>query len=104
MPVAAAHTRVALLSLSGRLLVFPLDEVKRQPGGGRGLTLMDVDAKDPMLSIASCGLSLVVHGLGRGDKPKTETLGPTALATHEGRRARKGLRIEAFKKVLRIGT
>ena len=101
-PVAATHTRVALLSVTGRLLVFPLDEVKRQPGGGRGLTLMDVDAKDPMLSIASCAQTLTVQGLGRGDKPKTETLGATALATHEGKRARKGQRIDAFKKVLRI--
>jgi topoisomerase-4 subunit A len=100
--VAGTHTRVAVLSLSGRLLVFALDEVKRQPGGGRGLTLMDVDAKDPMLSIASCAQTLKVQGLGRGDKPKTETIGATALAAHEGRRARKGQRIEAFKKVLRI--
>jgi topoisomerase IV subunit A len=103
VPVADAHTRVAVLSLSGRLLVFPRDEVKRQPGGGRGLTLMDVDAKDPMLSVATCLQTLVVQGLGRGDKPKAESLGPTALADHEGRRARKGHRIEGFKKVLRLG-
>jgi topoisomerase IV subunit A len=101
--VAEAHTRVAVLSLSGRLLVFPRDEVKRQPGGGRGLTLMDVDAKDPMLSVATCAQALVVQGLGRGDKPKAESLGATALAEHEGRRARKGHRIEGFKKVLRLG-
>ncbi len=101
--VAEAHTRVAVLSLSGRLLVFPRDEVKRQPGGGRGLTLMDVDAKDPMLSVASCAQTLVVQGLGRGDKPKAESLGAAALAAHEGRRARKGHRIEGFKKVLRLG-
>jgi topoisomerase-4 subunit A len=103
VPVADVHTRVALLSLSGRLLVFPLEEVKRQAAGGRGLTLMDVDAKDPMLSAASCAQTLTVQGLGRGDKPKVETLGATALAQHEGRRARKGHRIEGFKKLLRIG-
>jgi topoisomerase IV subunit A len=101
--VAESHTRVATLSLSGRLLVFARDEVKRQAGGGRGLTLMDVDAKDPMLSIASCGDSLLVQGLGRGDKPKAETLGATALREHEGKRARKGHRIEGFKKVLKLG-
>jgi topoisomerase IV subunit A len=104
VPVAEMHTRVAVLSLSGRLLVFARDEVKRQPGGGRGLTLMDVDAKDPMLSVATCAQTLVVQGLGRGDKPKAETLGATALAEHEGRRARKGHRIEGFKKVLRLGS
>ena len=41
-----AHTQVACLALDGRLLVFALDELKLQPNGGRGLTLMDVDAKD----------------------------------------------------------
>jgi topoisomerase IV subunit A len=101
--VAESHTRVAALSLSGRLLVFARDEVKRQAGGGRGLTLMDVDAKDPMLSVATCAQNLVVQGLGRGDKPKSETLGPTALSDHEGKRARKGHRVEGFKKVLRLG-
>jgi topoisomerase-4 subunit A len=103
VPVAQVHTRVAVLSLSGRLLVFALEDVKRQAAGGRGLTLMDVDAKDPMLSAATCAQTLVVQGLGRGDKPKTETLGATALQQHEGRRARKGHRIEGFKKLLRIG-
>ena len=53
--VAAGHAQVACLSLSGRLLVFPLDELKLQPNGGQGLTLMDVDAKDPLVSVASFG-------------------------------------------------
>ncbi|HEY1394060.1 MAG TPA: DNA topoisomerase IV subunit A, partial [Methylibium sp.] len=51
--VLPAHSQVACLSLGGRLLVFPLDELKLQPNGGRGLTLMDVDAKDPLVSVAS---------------------------------------------------
>ncbi|MCI1193902.1 DNA topoisomerase IV subunit A, partial [Calidifontimicrobium sp. SYSU G02091] len=43
--VAPTHDKVACLAADGRLLVFGLDELKLQPNGGRGLTLMDVDAK-----------------------------------------------------------
>jgi topoisomerase-4 subunit A len=100
--VGPGHTRVACLSLSGRLLVFPLAELKRQANGGRGLTLMDVDAKDPLLSVAACGDSLTVHGSGRGGKPKEEVLRSERLAAHEGRRARKGRKVEGLVKALRI--
>jgi topoisomerase IV subunit A len=82
--------RVACLSLSGRLLVFGLDELKLQPKGGRGLTLMEVDAKDPLVSVAAFGQQLLVQGTGRGGKAKEETLRGAALAAYEGKRARKG--------------
>ncbi|MBP6615686.1 MAG: DNA topoisomerase IV subunit A, partial [Aquabacterium sp.] len=53
--VQPAHTQVACLSEDGRMLVFGLDELKLQSNGGRGLTLMDVDAqKAPLISVASC--------------------------------------------------
>ncbi|MDE2593258.1 MAG: DNA topoisomerase IV subunit A, partial [Burkholderiales bacterium] len=46
--VQSGHTQVACLAQGGRMLVFALDELKLQANGGRGLTLMDVDAKtDP---------------------------------------------------------
>jgi topoisomerase-4 subunit A len=90
------------LSLSGRLLLFPLDDLKRQANGGRGLTLMDVDAKDPLLSVAACGDSLTVQGSGRGGKAKEEQLRGEKLAAHEGRRARKGRKVEGLVKALRL--
>ena len=37
--------QLACLSLSGRLLVYGVDELKHQPKGGRGLTLIDLDAE-----------------------------------------------------------
>jgi topoisomerase-4 subunit A len=101
-PLAAAHAQLACLSLSGRLLVFPLDEVKRQPNGGRGLTLIDVDAKDPLLSAAGFADTLVVQGEGRGGKPKVETLGRGALEPYVGKRARKGRKLQGFVKPLRL--
>ena len=99
--IAPMHTRVACLSMAGRLLVFPLAELKRQAKGGRGLTLMEVDAKDPLLSVAACGDALTVIGNNRG-KPKEEILRGAALAGHEGRRARKGHKLHAIKAVVRV--
>jgi topoisomerase IV subunit A len=99
--VATKHTRVACLAVGGRLLVFPLSDMKRQANGGRGLTLMDVDAKDPLLSMATCADALTVHGINRG-KPKEDVLKGADLAGHEGKRARKGHKVQGFKEVTRV--
>lgn len=100
--VAAAHAQVACLSMDGRLLLFPLDELKLQPNGGKGLTLMDVDHKSPLVSVATCATALRVIGSGRGGKPKDEDLKGAALAEHAGKRARKGRKVEGLQKVLRV--
>ena len=100
--VAAAHDQVACLAQDGRLLVFPLDELKRQSNGGKGLTLMDVDAKTPLVSAATFADRLVVAGTGRGAKSRQEELKGAALAQHAGRRARKGRKLEGFVKALRV--
>ncbi len=100
--VAAGHAQVACLSLGARLLVFPLDELKHQPNGGRGLTLMDVDAKDPLLSVASFGDALKLLGQGRSSKAKEEVLRGAALAEHLGKRARKGRKAAGFVRLLRV--
>ncbi len=97
VPVLAAHRQVACLSLDGRLLVFGLDELKLQGNGGRGLTLMDVDAKAPLLSVASFADSLRVLGSGRGGKARDELLKGAALAVHVGKRARKGRVVGGIK-------
>ena len=102
VPVAAAHRQVACLALDGRLLVFPLDELKLQSGGGKGLTLMDVDRKTPLVSVATCADALLVQGSGRGGKPKEDTLKGVGFASHVGKRARKGHKVEGFVKVLRV--
>ena len=100
--VAASHRQVACLSLGARLLVFPLDELKHQPNGGRGLTLMDVDAKDPLLSVASFADTLKLIGQGRSGKAKEELLRGAGLAEHLGKRARKGRKAAGFVKLLRV--
>jgi topoisomerase-4 subunit A len=95
--VAAAHRQVACLALDSRLLVFGLDELKLQSAGGKGLTLMDVDAKTPLVSVAVFGDVLRVLGSGRGGKPKDELLKGVGLAEHVGKRARKGKVLAAIK-------
>ena len=100
--VQPAHRQVACLAADGRLLVFPLDELKLQPNGGKGLTLMDVDAKTPLLSVCTLGETLRVAGQGRGGKPKDEDFRPAALTAYVGKRARKGRKVEGFPKPMRV--
>jgi topoisomerase-4 subunit A len=100
--VAPGHRQVACLAADGRLLVFALDELKLQPGGGKGLTLMDVDAAAPLVAVTSFAEVLRVSGLGRGGKAKDEDLRGAALAAHAGRRARKGRKVESFPKPQRL--
>jgi topoisomerase IV subunit A len=100
--LADAQTRVACLSLEGRLLVFALDELKLQPKGGRGLTLIDLDAKDALVSVAAFDQVLQVLGTGRGGKAKDEVLKAAALAPYTTKRARKGKAQDAMQKALRV--
>ena len=100
--VAPAHHQVACLSGDGRLLVFALSDLKLQPKGGRGLTLMDVDAKAPLVSVATLTESVMVQGSGRGGKPKDELIKGVALVNYQGKRARKGRLVEGLQKVLRL--
>jgi topoisomerase-4 subunit A len=100
--VRADAASVACLSQSGRLLVFGLDEVKHQPKGGRGITLMEVDGKDPLASVAAYARSLKVSGAGRGGKPRDEEMNRTALGAYAGKRARKGKALDLGFKPQRI--
>jgi topoisomerase-4 subunit A len=102
MAVGSTHDRLACLSLGGRLLVFALDEVKLQSNGGRGLTLMDVDAKDPLLSVAPFHDAITVIGTTARGKQKEETLSGAALQSYEGKRARKGKLAPGMKGGLRV--
>ena len=97
-----AGVQLACLSLEGRLLTYALDELKHQPKGGRGLTLMDFEAKDALISVAAFTTVLQVLGSGRGGKPKEELLKGAGLASYAGKRARKGKPVEGMQKVMRV--
>jgi topoisomerase IV subunit A len=100
--VVTGQTQVACLSAAGRLLVFGLDELKLQPNGGRGLTLMDLEPQDTLISAVAFSTSLQVQGMGRGGKAKEETLKTAALTPHVGKRARKGKLLDVGMKALRL--
>ncbi|HRD99160.1 MAG TPA: DNA topoisomerase IV subunit A [Rubrivivax sp.] len=102
VPVGAAHGSVACLALDSRVLVFGLDELKLQPNGGKGLTLMDVDSKAPLVSVATFAATLQVLGSGRGGKPREVELKAAAVEAHRGRRARKGRKVEGLLKATRV--
>lgn len=100
--VPAGATQLACLTLSGRLLTFTLDELKHQPKGGRGLTLIDLEPKDALISVAAFTQALLVQGSGRGGKAKEEVLKGAALSGHAGKRARKGKAVDGLQKVMRV--
>ena len=90
--------QLGCLSGAGRLLVFGVDELKHQPKGGRGLTLMDLEAKDRLASVALFDQVLPVHGVAlRGGKAREELLKGAALAAYAGKRARKGKAVSGLK-------
>ncbi|ACB34897.1 DNA topoisomerase IV, A subunit [Leptothrix cholodnii SP-6] len=102
LPVALEHRQVACLSSSGRLLVFGLDELKRQPNGGRGLMLMDLDEADALAAVATFGAVLKLVGTGRGGKVREDTLRAPSLEIHLGKRARKGKPLASSMAVQRM--
>ena len=102
VPTHAMALQLGVLSAAGRLLSFPLDELKHQPKGGKGLMLIDLEAGDTVVSLACFTTQLRVLGSGRGGKPKEEWLKGVSLAAHAGKRARKGRPVEGLQKVARL--
>lgn len=88
-PMPAA-THVACASTGGRILTFDIAELKSLPKGGRGLTLIDLEAKDTLAGAAAYTRSVKIDGIGRGGKEREETLEIRTLNNARGSRARKG--------------
>jgi topoisomerase-4 subunit A len=88
-PMPAA-THVACASTGGRILTFEILEMKALPKGGRGLMLIDLDAKDTLAGAAAYTRSVKIEGIGRGSKEREETLEIRTLNNARAARARKG--------------
>ncbi len=94
--VEPAAESLACLSALGRLLVFPLAELKSLAGGGKGVILMDLEKDETLLAVQPVGQKgLYVHGSGRGGKAQQVTLSANALVAYAGKRARKGKVLES---------
>ena len=88
-PVASA-THVACASTGGRFLTFELSELKAMEKGGRGLMLIDLEAKDTLAGAAAYTRSVRIEGIGRGGKVREETLEIRSLNNAKAARAKKG--------------
>ena len=83
-------THVGCASTAGRILTFEISELKLMAGGGRGLMLIDLDAKDTLAGAAAYTRSVRIDGIGRGGKARDETLEIRSLNNARASRARKG--------------
>ncbi len=99
-PLGAAKVKVgmkqvACLSESSKLLVFPLDELKRLPTGGKGVILMGLDGSEKLASAVAVGPDGATYsGAGRAGKPTELALDAKTLKSFAGNRARKGHFVE----------
>ncbi len=90
VPVFDQATHLALLSTKRKCLVVDLGEIKVLSGGGRGTTLMQLDAGDALAQIVPVGAAgLRATGIYR-NRQWEEILQGEALAVYAGKRARKG--------------
>jgi topoisomerase-4 subunit A len=58
--------------------------------GGRGLTLIDLEAKDTLAGACAYTRSVKIEGVGRGGKERDETLEIRSLNNAKVSRAKKG--------------
>ncbi|TFW01416.1 DNA topoisomerase IV subunit A [Oxalobacteraceae bacterium OM1] len=94
--VGANASAIACLSEKGRLLVFGIDEIKSLSGGGRGVTLMELENNEKLLAAAPISQKgVIVSGAGRGGKAQELSLSASGLAPHIGKRARKGKALDS---------
>jgi len=87
---AIAATHVACVSVGGRLLSFEIGELRQMDKGGRGLMLMQLDAKDSLAGAAAYVRSVRITGVGRGRKSREEVLEIRSLNNARAARGRKG--------------
>jgi topoisomerase-4 subunit A len=71
-------------------LTFEVAELKTMAHGGRGLMLIDLEPKDTLAGAAAYGRSVRIEGIGRGGKPREETLEIRSLNNARAARGRKG--------------
>ncbi len=88
-PMPAA-THVACASTGGRILTFPIEQLNAMANGGRGLKLIDLEAKDTLAGAAAYTRSIRIDGIGRGGKLRDESLEIRSLNNAMTARGRKG--------------
>ncbi len=107
----ASRTDATLVCLSdgqgggdkGRVLAYPVSEVKTLHKGGRGVTLMGLEKKETLRQvIVAADTGLVVTGTGRMAKPQSRTMSTREIAANTGTRGRKGKQLDPRWKEVRL--
>ena len=108
---AASRTDATVVCLSdgqgggdkGRVLAYPVSEVKTLHKGGRGVTLMGLEKKEKLRQvIVAADTGLVVTGTGRMAKPQSRTMSTREIAANTGTRGRKGKQLDPRWKEVRL--
>lgn len=87
----------------GRVLAYPVSEVKTLHKGGRGVTLMSLEKKEKLRQvIVAADTGLVVTGTGRMAKPQSRTMSTREIAANTGTRGRKGKQLDPRWKDVRL--
>ena len=94
---------VAALSSNGRLLCFPLPEMKARPGGGRGVIIMGLDHRETLVDIGVLSHTLEVQGFDKAYRMAECKLTGKELEAFVGHRASKG-RLAPFRMAGRLTT
>jgi topoisomerase-4 subunit A len=98
--IPAEAKEVAALSGEGRLLVFPLEDVKELPSGGRGVMAIKLHEGEAMLGIRPVAGTIRISAFGRGEARKTLDIEAGDLEHYRGARARTGRVLQGtFKRV-----
>ena len=87
----------------GRVLAYPVSEVKTLHKGGRGVTLMGLEKKEKLRQvIVAADTGLVVTGTGRMAKPQSRAMSTREIAANTGTRGRKGKQLDPRWKDVRL--
>ncbi len=102
-PLVAGRDQVAALSSAGKLLVFPLADM-RTLASGRGVIAMGLDPDDKLMAVGVFPASrVVVRGTNRNGREVDVALEGDALARHVMHRARKGAKLAQKLKLTGFG-
>ncbi len=101
-PVRLLGTWVAVAADNGKLLAFPLEEMKILTGG-KGVQLMKLEDKERLLALTTFdGQRLIVEGKTRLGRQANVTLNGEALEKHRLHRARKGHPLDRISRVEKL--
>jgi topoisomerase-4 subunit A len=87
-PAASGH-EIAFQADDQRLLAVPLEQIKAL-SGGKGVTLIALEASQRMVSAQLVGKDIQVNALNAKGKIKRVSLAATELDAYRGKRGRKG--------------